>query len=303
MSRAWLLVLAAAFIASAAPNDAAAFCRTTTVDEQAAMCGQVGEPLWWPTPCLSYAIDENGSRWFDPVQTRATVDASFTAWSSVTCDTGPTDIQFLRLPDSTCMTPEYNNSGGNVNTVAFLDPWVDPRNGAVLPTEILAFTVVSFDTQTGEIFDADMLVNDETRLADCATDVPCRGFDLESIVIHEAGHFIGIGHSPVAEATMFREASPIGAIDRRTLDQDDIDATCTIYPPGSLQSECSESDFTPRGGLDLNCEDSVDNGGGGGCSTAIGDGARHRWSWALLGFGLLLWSRRRRARGLGASLR
>jgi MYXO-CTERM domain-containing protein len=294
MSRAWYLVLAAAFIVSAAPNDAEAFCRATTVSEELAMCGQVGEPLWWPTPCLSYAIDEQGSRWFDPAETRAAVDASFSAWSSVTCDTGPTDIQFLRLPDSTCMTPEYNNSGGNVNTVALLDPWVDPRNGVALPSASLAFTVISFDTQTGEIFDADMLVNDEASLADCAKDVPCGGFDLESIVIHEAGHFIGIGHSSVADATMFREASPAGAVDRRSLEQDDIDATCTIYPPGSLQRECSESDFRPRGGLDLNCEDNITNAdGGGGCSTAIGDGARHTWSWALLGLALVIWSRRR----------
>ncbi len=301
MSRAWALALVAAFVVGAAPGDAAAFCRATTVEERLAMCGQIGEPLWWSTPCLSYAIDEDSSQWLDPADTRAAVDAGFRAWSRVVCDTGATDIQFRRLADSTCITPEYNRGGGNVNTVAFLDPWVDPRDGTALGPERLAFTVIWSDTGTGEILDADMLINDVRPWTRCPTDASCTDFDLDSVVTHEAGHFIGIGHSLVEDATMFNEATPAGDIEMRSLEQDDIDATCTIYPPGSLQSECSDAAFTPRGGLDLNCEDNVGNGGGGGgCSTAINDGARHTWGWSLLGVGLLIRSRRR---GLGTALR
>ncbi|MDH4282558.1 MAG: M10 family metallopeptidase domain-containing protein [Myxococcales bacterium] len=293
MNRAWPSVLAVALVIGAAPNEAAAFCQATTVNEGQAMCGQVGEPLWWPTPCLSYAVDTDGSQWLDASQTRAAVDTGFRAWSSVTCSTGPTDIQFRRLADSTCLTPEYNDRGGNVNTVAFLDPWIDPRDGSVLNPESLAFTVVWSDTGTGEILDADMLINDTRRWARCPTDGSCTEFDLDSVVTHEAGHFIGIGHSLVRDATMFNEASPAGDIEMRSLEQDDIDATCTIYPPGSLRSVCGESDFTPRGGLDLNCEDNMTNGSGGGCSTAIGDGAQDAWASALLCLALFIWPRRR----------
>lgn len=290
MTRAWRLMAAVAFLFWATPDSAAAFCRATTVDETEAMCGQVGEPLWWRTPCLSYAVDEDGSQWLDPAQTRAAVDAGFMEWASVTCTTGPTDIQFRRLADSTCVTPEYNSNGGNVNTVAFLDPWVHPNDGSALDPRALGFTSVWFDTETGEIWDADMLINDERQLARCATNAPCTSFDLESIATHEAGHFLGIAHSPLEDATMYAVSGPPGDIEMRTLEQDDIDAICAIYPPSSEQSECSEADFTTRGGLDPNCED--DSTGGGGCSAAIGGPARHTWSWVLLGCLLLTWRRR-----------
>jgi len=292
MSRAWLLVLAAAIAVSAAPNDAMAFCRVTT--DNTAVCGDVGEPLFWPTPCLSYAMDKDGSQSLDLDDTRAAIDAGFAAWADVTCDTGPTDIQFQPLPDATCRTPEYNERGANVSTVMFLDPWVPPTDKITLDSRALALTVMWIDTESGEIFDADMLINDEQPLAICATGEPCTGFDLESIVTHEAGHFIGIGHSPLQDATMYYQGGDRGSIEMRSLEQDDIDATCTIYPPGSLQSECSESDFTPRGGLDLNCEDGTNpSSGSGGCSAATGDSAPPTWGWAV-GLGLFaLWRRRR----------
>jgi len=288
--RAVWLWLGAGVIAISAPSAASAFCRITTDED--AVCGEVGEPLWWGTACLSYAIDENGSQWLDQADTRAAVDAGFTAWSSVDCDGNPTDFQFRRLEDSVCAMPEFNQGGANVNTIAFLDPWIDPRDNSVIDSRVLGFTVVSHDTQTGEIWDADMLINDQMRLARCSPDFQCSGFDVQSIVTHEAGHFIGIAHSQVEEATMFFQTGSAGDIELRSLEQDDVDATCTIHPPGSLESECNDADFVPRGGLDLNCEDAASNGGGG-CSVSTGRNAQTRWSWTLLGVVLLVRPRRR----------
>ena len=74
--------------------------------------------------------------------------------------------------------------------------------------------------------------------------------DLGSIVTHEIGHFIGIGHSEIEEATMFA-SNARESVEKRTLAPDDIAAVCTVYPPGNLDQTC---DPAPKGGLELDCE-------------------------------------------------
>jgi MYXO-CTERM domain-containing protein len=93
---------------------------------------------------------------------------------------------------------------------------------------------------------------------------------LANIVTHEAGHFIGIGHSDVDEATMYASADRT-SVGKRSLEQDDINAVCDIYPPGNLDESCNA---VPTGGLQLNCDANVcddpapapGGDGGSGCS-------------------------------------
>lgn len=296
-TRACLGLAVACFLALTA-SDASAYCRMTTADGAQVgdtPCSSEGEPLKWETSCLTYAVDADGSRWMSFSETEAAVDAGFFAWTEVQCEGAPTDLSFLPLEASTCKRAEYNDRGGNVNTVAFLDPWVDPDDPqSPLPRQALAITVVWHNENTGEILDADMLINDTRRL--CPPDEPrCGGFDVQSIVTHESGHFVGIGHSEVEEATMYFMSPPMGDTSMRSLAQDDIDALCAIYPFGSATPVCEESDFEPIGGLDLNCEDlSADSGGG--CSLTRREHARSSWCWALFAFVGFTVSRRRRGR-------
>ncbi len=53
-------------------------------------------------------------------------------------------------------------------------------------------------------------------------------FDLESVVVHEMGHMLGLGHSAESEATMYYAVGP-GDDRGRTLHQDDIDGICSLY--------------------------------------------------------------------------
>ncbi len=279
-----------------AANEASAYCRMTTADGAQVgdtPCGSAGEPLEWETTCLTYAVDADGSRWMLFDETEAAVDAGFFAWTEVQCEADVfTDLRFQPLEASTCKKAEYNDRGGNVNTVAFLDPWEDPNDGSALPRQALAITVVWHDENTGQILDADMLINDTRRL--CPPGEPsCGGFDVQSIVTHESGHFLGIGHSEVEEATMYFMSAPMGDISMRSLATDDINALCAIYPFGSATPVCQESDFEPIGGLDLNCEDATPDAAGG-CSLATPQNARSSWCWALLALFCFTVSRRRR---------
>lgn len=291
-------LLVVTVFASFSPSSASAYCRMTTESGPQvgnAACETEGLPLFWGNPCLSYAIDSRGSQWMTMEEIDEAVDLAFEAWENVDCGGAPPNLVFTRFEASTCRRPEFNEAG-NVHTIAFLDPWVD-ECGLVNIDDApfaLAVTIVWRDGDSGEMLDADIMINDQLATqfnaggpyANCPAigcppgtgNVP-GAKDLQSIVTHEIGHFIGIGHSEVEEATMYSVTDQT-SVSKRTLAQDDILAVCDIYPPGSLEQSC---DATPIGGLQLNCETdefgepldcdepgSPPGSGGGGCSASKG---------------------------------
>ena len=114
----------------------------------------------------------------------------------------------------------------------------------------VALTSVFYDTETGEILDVDIEFNAE--YFEFTTQTEDAVYDIQSVLTHEVGHVFGLGHSTVVGATMIDEADP-GELYMRTLQEDDIDGLCTLYPLEEDPETCPE----PTGGLDVDGESAV----------------------------------------------
>jgi MYXO-CTERM domain-containing protein len=89
----------------------------------------------------------------------------------------------------------------------------------------IATTVVHVDAQ-GHIYDADVYVNG----ADHTFSLDGHGttIDFRSIATHEIGHVLGLGESNDPRATMYAAYPP--GVAWRSLEQDDENGVCTLYP-------------------------------------------------------------------------
>ena len=240
----------------AAARDASAFCRSSTcrttgakeckTDENA--CPAEGAKLFWTSSCISYAVNELGTQDLDPADTRDIIRKTFQAWSDVPCGKdgkgGAASMTFQERDPVSCKKSEYNKEAPNVNVVLFQDD--DWKYRGIDGT--LAKTSVTYNDETGEIYDADIEVNAANNTV-TITDNPQKvEYDLQAILTHEVGHFIGVAHSAESSAVMFASYSP-GSISQRKLTPDDVGAVCAIYPPGR-DATCN---VEPRGGFSASC--------------------------------------------------
>ena len=290
-------VAALAAIACAAwAGSAAAFCRTTTVsvapDFQPSIdqCWTKGKPLYWKNACVGYSLQSDASRQVSFNDASDAMARAFTRWTGKTCPGEPSDRVSIDVRDvgpAKCNQVQYNKDQGNANVIMFRDDgW--PHND---PNNTLALTTVTYNPDTGEIYDADMEINTFTVRVSIADPVPADGYDFASIVTHEAGHFLGLAHSGDAHATMFAQYRP-GSTAMRELAPDDVSGVCSAYrPDGSRATAVGNApaepcDPTPRRGRQSECRVSK------GC--AIGDGGGGDALAALFVFaGLARWRRRR----------
>lgn len=234
-------------------GDARAWCRMTTSTRMAGIgeCVTDGLPLAWRHRCLSYSLEQGGSKDLSMDEVRQMVGRSFAAWVAVTCPGSPGfDVRETEAL-SACDRAVYNTDSGNVNTVAFVSDWPDRD----YDRSAYALTTVWHNPRTGEIYDVDMELNEmRGRWGNCPTPAGCTDgtIDLQNVVTHEAGHYFGLAHTPDSNIATMYAMSPPGEVSKRILRTDDIEGFCTAYPPGSLPDAC---DYTPRGGLAVKCTD------------------------------------------------
>ncbi len=158
-----------------------------------------------------------------------TISDSFGAWSGVPgsmLDSVAHPGMIAPLERTTDANACTNDSQGNVdglNTICF------DQSSTAFSSGVLAFTRVitanaagvtvgsSAASQfAGQILDADTLVRGDGQYifatpAALATSQGQGAYDLESVLTHELGHWLGLGHSAVIRAMMFPFSPPPGA--------------------------------------------------------------------------------------------
>jgi hypothetical protein len=183
-----------------------------------------GYPVHWGAFPVRFVMDARGPRDLGLEAAERAVLGAFRAWQ------GAPGSAVAFVYDGRVQRPVVGydrDADVNHNAVTFSgDRW---SYGG----EPLAVTLTLFRRGSGELVDADIVVNEHAYVWGEGAAVDN---DLQNALTHEVGHFLGLGHSDTIEATMYASAAP-GEIGKRTLHPDDVAAVQQLYPGEGLDDE------------------------------------------------------------------
>ena len=216
-----------------------------------------GRVLHWTQKRILMIGDINGTKDVPGNAEWQAVEASMDTWNKVHCNQPQLLFGGLKSDVVVGFWPGVQNT----NVIRWVDDkkeWID-RYGDVYG-DVIAFTTVSFDQETGEILDADMEINDWNFYFTVSDNLEETVFDVQNAVTHEMGHVLGLDHSTDPEATMYYSADEHD-LNKRTLEQDDIQGLCFIYKDPDHWD--SSGDYTADSPLygDLGINDTTASGG------------------------------------------
>jgi matrixin/carboxypeptidase family protein len=186
---------------------------------------------WTQTP-VRYFVTNQGGPGVGATELQDAVGRAFATWQAV-----PTSAITYQFAGATAAVPGRDDG---VSTLGFQSrPDMD---------RVLAATSFLVDASTGALLESDIFFNSAFNWS-VAPAGEANRYDLESIALHEIGHFSGLAHSALGEtelrdgggrrvlatgAVMFPIAFAAGTIAARTLKADDIAGISDVYPDGDF---------------------------------------------------------------------
>lgn len=183
----------------------------------------ISESLLQQSPAIKFGSDVNGA-----------ARSAAREWERAT------DIRML-ITVSTLENVSGSRSGGDgmslITVAATSDNLALFTDG---DSSAPAYTRLFFDRR-GAIVEADVVLNPHIQFS---TDGTPGTFDLQSVLTHEFGHVLGLGHSPAGTATMFGRLSPTSegsdkGFEARRLSLSDMSAVRSVYGPGVAVDCCA----------------------------------------------------------------
>ncbi|WP_438007410.1 matrixin family metalloprotease [Sorangium sp. So ce321] len=166
------------------------------------------------------------------------IESGFAAWSN----TGCTEWRVNLLGDT---TDRYNYNDGKNVFHWISDSWPGALGD---PNSVIGVTMPAWGFNNA-IADADMVFN---NVGFCWNDTGNNGcVDTQSIATHEEGHFLGLGHSSEGGATM--TAYYVAGSSTRSLEDDDVEGVCALYPIGGTTAASAASGGGDGGGSCDSC--------------------------------------------------